>query len=54
MSESSQNRYFRKQLEKRLGRSIIGIGQVVSEEFEVAQRQQGKFTSYKEQAWGSS
>ena len=52
MSESSQNRYFRKQLEKRLGRSIIGIGQVVSEEFEVAQRQQGKFTSYKEQASG--
>ena len=52
MSESSQNRYFRKQLEKRLGKSIIGIGQVVSEEFEVAQRQQGKFTSYKEQAAG--
>lgn len=52
MSESAQNRYFRKQLEKRLGKSIIGIGQVVSEEFEVAQRQQGKFTSYKEQASG--
>jgi hypothetical protein len=52
MSESSQNRYFRKQLEKRLGKSIIGIGQVVSEEFEFAQRQQGKFTSYKEQASG--
>jgi hypothetical protein len=52
MSESSQNRYFRRQLEKRLGKSVIGIGQVVSEEFEVAQRQQGKFTSYKEQASG--
>lgn len=52
MSESSQNRYFKKQLEKRLGKSIIGIGQIVSEEYEVAQRQQGKFTSYKEQASG--
>jgi len=52
MPESSQNRYFRKKLEERLGKSIIGIGQVVSEEFEVAQRQQGKFTSYKEQASG--
>ena len=52
MSESVQNRYFREQLEKRLGKSIIGIGQVVSEDFEVAQRQQGKFTSYKEQASG--
>lgn len=52
MTESSQNRYFRRQLEKRLGQSIIGIGQIVSEEFEVAQRQQGKFTSYKEQASG--
>jgi hypothetical protein len=52
MSESAQNRYFRKQLEKRLGKSIIGIGQVVSEEFEIAQRQQGKFTSYKEQSSG--
>jgi hypothetical protein len=52
MSESAQNRYFRRQLGKRLGKSIIGIGQVVSEEFEVAQRQQGKFTSYKEQASG--
>ena len=48
MSESSQNRYFRKQLEKRLGRSIIGIGQVVSEEFEVAQRTKEKFKSYKQ------
>jgi hypothetical protein len=52
MSESAQNRYFRRQLEKRLGKSVIGIGQVVSEDFEVAQRQQGKFTSYKEQASG--
>lgn len=52
MSESAQNRYFRRKLEKRLGKSIIGIGQVVSEGSEVAQRQQGKFVAYKEQASG--
>lgn len=49
---SAQNNYFKKQLEKRLGKSIVGIGQIVSEESEVAHRQQGKFTSYKEQGSG--
>ena len=52
MTESAQNRFFRKQLQKRLGKSVIGIGQVVSEASEVAQRQQGKFVEYKEQASG--
>lgn len=52
MAESAQNRYFRKELEKRLGKTIIGIGQIDAETFEVAQRQQGKFTEYKEQASG--
>lgn len=52
MAESAQNRYFRKELEKRLGKTIIGIGQIDAETFETAQRQQGKFTEYKEQASG--
>ena len=52
MSESSQNRNFRKELEKRLGKTIIGIGQIDAETFETAQRQQGKFTEHNEQASG--
>jgi hypothetical protein len=32
--------------------TYVGIGQIVSEDFDSAQRQQGKFTSYKEEATG--
>ena len=47
MAQSYRERKNQEQLERALGKNIIGIGQIVSEEFEVKQGTEKKFGSYK-------
>jgi hypothetical protein len=47
MAQSYRERKNQEQLERTLGKNIIGIGQIVSEEFEVKQGTEKKFGSYK-------
>lgn len=47
MAQSYREKKNQQQLEKYLGRNVIGIGQIVSEEFEIKQGTDKKFESYK-------